>query len=222
MNTAKFLIGALALILLTVGGGVIHGKLSHRWGPPDRLLAAGARLQHIPDSAGTWKVESTQQLPDSARTMLECAGDVSRNYLDSAGGANVSLTLLLGPAGPMAAHSPEICFSSRDFREIEERQQIDLEDAAGVVHQLWRVTFQSQGLNRELLNVYYAWSTGGAWRAPDNARIEFAGSPYLYKFQVIGYSVSQSPSASDPALSFLREFLPVVSTELEQPASSTH
>jgi len=205
MHTRKWL-GLGVLMMVTTGGAVVHGRLSNRWGPQQHMTEAGTRLERIPSQIGTWQMVSSQHLDDSARAMLGCTGDIVRSYVNPTGKSEASLTLIVGPPGPIAVHSPEICFPSRNYRLLDERKRVEIRDSLGIEHEFWMVVFQSQDLEARLLHVYYGWSTGGTWTAPDNPRFEFAGSPFLYKVQLVAYDSSQR-GAADPALALLREFL---------------
>ena len=66
-----------------------------------------------------------------------------------------------------------------------------------------------------MLRVYYGWSEGGPWLAPDSSRLAFAGRPYLYKIQVASqHAPGDAPEADDPCLQFLKAFLPVLKDHL--------
>ena len=215
MRSKSIWIAVGLVVVLTTSGAVIHGRLSNRWGPPENMTQAGARLERIPSSIETWQLKSSDQLSETARSMLETAGDITRNYVDPASKAAVGVTIIVGPVGPISVHSPEICFPSHDFRLLENRKKVKIRDTSGVDHEFWMVDFQSQDLEARLLHVYYAWSTGGPWSAPESPRFTFSGNPYLYKIQLVGYA---SPTAlqqsENPVPNFLRVFLPAASGEI--------
>ena len=201
------------MVLLTISGTLVHGRLSSRWGPTQSMIEAGAGLNRIPDRIETWVLQPSQQLPESARSMLECVGDISRSYVSPTTQASVQYSLIVGPAGPTSVHSPEICFPAQNYRQLSNRKRVKIRDSGGVDHEFWTVDFQSQGLEARLLHVYYAWSTGGPWSAPDNARYAYAGSPSLYKLQLVGYpSPVVTKESEDPVPAFLSEFLPTAET----------
>jgi hypothetical protein len=70
--------------------------------------------------------------------------------------------------------------------------------------------FQKQDVAApSLLRVFLAWGHGGAWAAPGNPRIAYAGKPYVYKL----YVVRELPKAgesleADPIAGFLKELMP--------------
>jgi hypothetical protein len=184
------------------------------------MVEAGERLQQIPSRVGTWEMRASDRLSETARTMLECTGDIVGNYENWTTKETVALTLIVGPAGTVSVHSPEVCFPSQSYRLINERRLIKIRDGALVDHQFWLAEFRSQDAEAQLIRVYYAWSTGGSWSAPVDARIEFAGSPYLYKLQLVGIATpGTQQQLEDPVTTFLRVFLPEVKGEIVGPVS---
>jgi hypothetical protein len=216
MKTKSFWIGLGLIITLTVGGALVHGRLSNRWGPSQSMIEAGAVLNRIPEGIEGWELQPSQPLPEYARSMLECVGDISRSYVSTTTQASIGLSLILGPVGTIAVHSPEICFPSQNFRLLGERKQVKIRDAKGTDHNFWKVQFRSQDLEARLVHVYYAWSTGGPWSAPDSPRFAYAASPYLYKVQLVGYpSPAATKESEDPVPAFLSAFLPVAGAAIE-------
>jgi hypothetical protein len=201
------------LLLLTVSGGLVHGRLSNRWGPHEKMIEAGSRLNQISAQFGTWQAAGTGHIPDYAKSMLQCTGDIARVYSNASAQEKVDLSLLVGPAGTVSVHSPEICFPSKNFELLGKRVRITIRDDAGIDHQFWMVDFRSQDLEERLSRVYYAWSIGREWSAPDDPRFEFAGQPYLYKLQ-LHVNVSADSNKADAGLSFLSSFLPEARAEL--------
>ena len=53
---------------LTVTAGVIHGRLSHRWGPRQDMLAAAQRLQAVPNEFGNWRLRNSRPFPSGFRS----------------------------------------------------------------------------------------------------------------------------------------------------------
>ncbi len=214
-------IGLILVVALTTGGGLVYGRLTNRWGATQIQSEAGAKLERIPTNFATWKGGESTHLPDYAQAQLECTGEVIRQYVDAETGSTIGVTLLVGPAGTLAVHSPEICFPSQNYRLLGKRQRVEVQDVKGVDHSFWAVDFQLQNVEGEMVRVYYAWSTGGAWSAPDDPRFAFAGSAFLYKIQLVAPVVSTAlDQTQDATQLFLRAFLPEASEELVSSSSS--
>jgi hypothetical protein len=206
--------GVILVVVLTVLSGVIQGRMSNRWGPPRAVLAAAEKLDDIPSQFGDWRLTSSDEIIQSTLKMLECTGYILRTYENQATGEAVRMSVLLGPSGPMSVHTPEICYSSRDYTVHEERHQVPIE-IDGSSESFWALTFQSNSLDADMLRVYYAWNAGDRWSAPEDPRFAFADRPFLYKIQL----ASQLPpgadlEAVDPCHKFLKDFVPLARSYL--------
>ncbi|WP_197525291.1 exosortase-associated EpsI family protein [Pseudobythopirellula maris] len=195
---------ACAVIVLA---GVVHGKLTQRWGPGGQLEKAAATLASFPESFGDWRLEDSSPMEPAVVEMLQCADYVNNAYMNSRTGEVVRVALIVGPSGPTAVHTPEICYSSRAYEIIEEAQRNEFA-VDGVKHAFWGVRFKSSSPGGAGLKVYYAWTADQAWRASEAPRYEYAGAPYLWKIQIAGAmgAADDSPS-NDPCRRFIEDLL---------------
>jgi hypothetical protein len=142
--------------------------------------------------------------------MLQCSDFINRQYLDQTTGQTVSVFVVLGPAGPVSVHTPDVCYSSVHYQVLGPRQAVEVRDAAGGQTEFWAVTLESTRIDKSLLRVHYAWSPDGRWTAPQNPRFSCAGLPYLLKVQVAASLPAGTDLAQDdPCQSFLEDFVPV-------------
>jgi hypothetical protein len=211
------LLGVLLVTGVTLLSGVIHGRVSGRWHSLKELQAAAERLKEVPAEFGPWRMKSSQEMGVNELQILQCAGFIRREYVNRQTGEVVHVVVIVGPTGPTSVHRPEVCYSSRDHVVVDQRREAAMPGDAG--DRLWATTFQSQGLDAGLLRVYYGWSPGDRWSAPEEARREFAGRPYLYKIQVESQVSTSEIKQSDPCYNFLKDFLPVANRCLEQAVS---
>jgi hypothetical protein len=198
----RFLLLVAAGIAVTVLAGVVYGRLTQRWGPVPDLVAAARQLHSFPTELGDWKLLKEDTINESVRRILNCAGDLNRQYVNRRSGDTISLAIVLGPAGPISVHTPEICYSSRAYSIATPRKQVLFTDHRGRSHAFWALTFHSNQVNADQLCVYYGWTSDGRWRAPESARFEFAGRPLLYKLQIAALappSQANTPSDSQDA-----------------------
>jgi len=195
-------------LCIVISAGALYGHYSQRWGPPVDLVVAGSHLETFPDQIGEWQLIEEMSMKDTVVEMLECAGYVSRRYANTKTGKTISIALIVGPSGPTAVHTPEICFSSRAYNLKGQRKSIEIKSATGKKNTFWRVDFKTQNVFADELLVYYAWSLGKHWDASHSPRIEYAASPYLYKIQ-LSSEVSPNIEAADadPCLQFLAKFI---------------
>lgn len=191
---------------MTLLSAVAHGYIDGRWSEPTDLIAQGQRLDQLPERCGPWVLLQTTDLDEGAARMLRCYGSTVRVYQHEETKSMVSVAVLFGPRGPIAVHTPEICYSSVGTAQLGERYEKVLK-VFGQLHGLWSVQFGEKFLDGSLgdasLEVWYAWSDRGAWKASENPR--FWMSANLYKIQVAGPpSQNGVPSCEN----FLNEFLP--------------
>lgn len=199
------------VILLVVGltglVGAVYGRLTQRWGPTADLTAAARRLADFPQKIGTWELVNEQPIAEDVVEMLSCGGYVNRQYVDRATGHIISVAILLGPPGPIAVHTPEVCYSSRAYTLQKPRNELSLTDEQGRGHSFWSTKFSSSTPSVDELEVCYAWSDDGDWKASRSPRFEFAARPFLVKIQLAALSPATSPTQSKQTPSVCQEFL---------------
>lgn len=219
MSTLKqnrVLVTVVAILAVTLFAGALHGHLSQRWGPPVDVLELAHKLDDLPSEIGDWRLQSDDELEPEVQLMLQCAGHVKRSYVNLKTGDLVTVAVLLGPFGPIAVHTPEICYSSRDFEIAKPRERFEL-FASSTKHEFWSSTFSSRNGIAGRLSVWYAWNSGDGWKAATYPRFAFSGKPYLYKIQVASVTYDDlGPKTSDSCRSFLEALLPVLQERLPQ------
>ncbi len=224
IKQAGFVLSLTAVVALTLVAGVLEGRIRNRWGPSETMRAAAQKLEDVPRQFGgpgndRWQLQSSEPMSDGTKQMLECTGNIVRTYTNPRTGESVSFFVIVGPAGPTAVHTPEICFSSQNYKSSEPRQQIAISDREGQEDRFWALSFQSKSARGDLLRVYYAWSTGNGWKAPNDARFAFAGWPYLYKLQVSSTVPGGTDlTTGDTCEKFLKDFVPVLREHLIEPS----
>jgi hypothetical protein len=202
----SFYVASLTILAATAGPAVYFGHREEV--QAEAIEQAAARLGKIPSHFGPWHLRDEEPLRDSTLRMLQCASHVSRTYTNSETGEWVSLVILVGPAGPLVAHTPEICMASREFQPLKPATAGPLSDSTK--DRFYAASFRETTLDGNKLDVYYAWSRDGqVWEAPDSPRIALGPLPVLYKIQV----ASAEPFGADDrsgtaARTFLSDLLP--------------
>ncbi|MCC6493246.1 MAG: exosortase-associated EpsI family protein [Pirellulales bacterium] len=204
LRTSGGIVACAAGVAIVLATGAVYGHFSNRWGTPADLSAAGAHLKSLPAQLGDWRLQEESEISPSTVKMLQCAGYVNRNYVNVQTGDAVSLAIIVGPPGPTAVHTPEICYSSRNFTLTGDREKTRIASQTGDAHTAWKTSFESKSAFGDRLHVYYAWSDGGRWSASNSPRFEFAASPRLFKLQLAGLvgTAEQSPQDDPPAQFF--------------------
>ncbi len=196
----------IACFVLTVLSGVLRGRIDSRWGIEELTNAANS-VESLPLSFGDWSTDEITSLDEEAANMLRCAGNAVGSYRNPAGEL-VSMIYLVGPAGPLAVHTPDVCYGSSNFRVFETTKPTAIVDANGNEHDFSVITFKENKAGDRPLRVYYAWNRNGEWVAPSVPRTAFAGVPMLYKMQVATHSVEKDENGLDAGERFLRDALP--------------
>ena len=213
----RFFMATTVLIAITASSGWIHGRLAGRWQQDRLLVEAGERLGELPDEdLGPWQLDREDSLSDKIVQMLECTGYVTRSYVNLETGDRVTMFVIVGPHGPTVVHTPEICYSSRDYDVAVDKKRKSLVLGDGSRHEFWTLTMESRDeLDPHELRVWYGWSDGTRWSAKDYPRWGYLGTPRLYKIQVAGRLRKGSGHASDPVEDFLKHFLPTLRTYMK-------
>ena len=215
MKRTTLIFSAFVLVSLTVVSGIVHGMLSNRWGAADQLVEAGNELELLKTEFGDWEMQAEEDVRQSVQAMLECTGYVNRTYINTKTSDVVRVSVIVGPHGPLSVHTPEICYTSREYRPHPQgdRQRIEVGPQNEAHHKFWALTLQSRRLDGGLLRVCYAWSTGNTWEAPEDARFAYPFEPVLYKVQ-LAYELPLGSHAVNNRLiyKFLQDFLPTVGT----------
>ncbi len=203
----------VAALVLTLAAGLLHGRISQRWRRDEQMLAAGQLLRDFPAQFGRWTMEDSFELSDVVVNELQCSGYFVRRYVDQETGQHVTVAVLVGPAGPISVHTPEICYSSRDWQLRGVRQASRVRDGSGNESEFWSLTMESTRLEGGLLRVAYAWTADGRWRAVESPRFRFAGQPRLFKFQ-LATALESGESEEEPEQFFLKQFVPAMNQYL--------
>ena len=95
---------ACAVTLITVHG-LVHGWWSGRWSEADDPQVAARRLAALPMNLGEWTGEA-MSLDAKHQALGEIRGYVLRRYVHRRNKAVVSMLLVWGRGGPIAAHTP--------------------------------------------------------------------------------------------------------------------
>jgi hypothetical protein len=214
-----YTIGTSILVGVTLLGGMIQGHISHRWARDQEFEALASRLRELPEDVGPWRMKASTSLPPDVEAVLECAGYVNRQYENRQTHELVAVIVLLGPAGPISVHTPDVCYSSQAYTVVGSPARTAIAADKGSPDELWCTSLRSRNLTDRDLRVYHGWTTGGAWSAPEQgARLAFAGQPYLYKLQVVGpLPTPVDDDASDQCRHFLNDFLPALRPYLVKP-----
>lgn len=212
---------AAAVLLVVVG--LVQGWWTGRWGSAGAALkTATASLGKLPLQIGDWKGQEVAMDPRENQA-AGFTGCVRRRYVHSQTNQSVEIMLACGPPGPVSVHTPEICFVGAGCESLGAAARAAVRSGDGSTQQdaFWVADFSRPSVSgAEYIRVFYAWNAGRVWAAPDYPRPAFASSPFLYKLYLVrAVNSPQEPHDRDPALSFARQLLPVLTQTLQHTPS---
>jgi hypothetical protein len=200
---------------LVVAFGVAEGLWANRWQTSEAAERAAAALAEVPLSVGDWQGEA-RELDARQSAHAEITGHLWRRYVNRRTGAEVTVLLVCGRAGPVALHPPEVCYGGAGYHLAGEKvRHAVAAEALGAPAEFWAGQFQKDGAVPQPLRILWAWSADGRWVAADSPRLSFARSPALYKLYVVREMPrADEPLANDPCPEFLKAFLPQLNGRL--------
>lgn len=183
----------LAAFVLLILSGLVHGRLTDRWGTSDALADAVDRLHRVPLSIGDWHGQDVAM----DRRQIERAGiqgHLSRVYRNARDGRELTMLLVCGRPGPIAVHTPDVCYKGAGYEAESEPVAEDLGVADGGHAWFLGACFDKVGAAvPERLDIRWAWNARGAWEVPSNPRVAFATYPSLYKLYMIARRDGTTP-----------------------------
>jgi hypothetical protein len=204
MNIARAL-SCLAVVLLA---GVAHGLYSHRWAPAAEMGDAQRRLDALPRTIGSW---TATDLPMEADVLDRASirAYLSRDYRDAATGRSVRILVVAGPPGPIAVHTPDVCYQGAGYELSGEPEAVTVGTDKG---RLWRGKFdKTQSPVPSALLIAWGWNGGSGWEATDHraTRVRYAFRPVLYKLYLVTDMLpADKKGQSDPLGEFASQLLP--------------
>jgi hypothetical protein len=201
--------------VLVILAGVVHGLWTDRWGMPPEIDAAAERLPNLAETLGEWQ---STDFPIDQRQLERggIAGYVARRYKNPMKKVTATVVLVCGRSGHIAAHTPDVCFGGAGYEPDSPPVHHEIKDEiSGQTDEFWVSRFsKKQGPVPEQLRLFYAWKGSGAWEAPANPRLAFAGRTLLYKLYVSRdlQPSDKEPLKEDPCLDLIQQLLPALET----------
>jgi hypothetical protein len=205
----------LSVAVLMLTDGYLCGRWTGRWQESPELPEA-ERLKELPMTVGDWQAAS-QELDAKVVQRAGFSGYVARNYKNQRTHAVVSFLLAWGRPGPLAVHTPEVCYGGQGYAPSNVAERCKPYDEGGsTTGELWKSTFVSKNpAVPEPIRVIWSWNKKGVWQAPDYPRWTLAGTPVLYKLYASQKYLPHEPATdAQDVEDFLREMLPQVDRAL--------
>src|SRR5437870_3624228 len=104
----------LVAFCVLVVAGLAYGWQTDRWGTSADVQVAAARLETLPMRVGDWEAVIVE-LPAEQVKAARAAGLTARRYVHRYTRAEIMIMLVCGRPGPVAVHSPDICYQGAGF-----------------------------------------------------------------------------------------------------------
>ncbi len=200
-----------AASLLVVGLGLMHGAWTDRWSRSNDIAEAAARLPQLPLSFGDW--EGKEMDAKSGTPIPGITGALHRTYTDRRRNLSVVVALVVGRPGPVATHTPEVCYGANGYL-VGKKTSIRLDSGA----QFWTSdAVKKRETDETRIRIYWAWNGGEGWHAANDARLEFPRwkHPVLHKLYVVrDMAQAGGDTGPEPCEELLKALLPKMQKEL--------
>jgi exosortase len=204
-------IPGLAAMLIVLATGVVTGLWANRWAASHELNRAAARLVDVPMAIGDWKARP-EQVDPRGMIAAEIEDCVVRRYEDRRTGKKIGLVLVCGRPGPVAVHTPNICYPAAGYQMTQTQPNtVVVEPGSGYAPAEFLSAWfmRDRSVVSEGLRIFWSWNATGRWTVPQSARLEFAGRPFLYKLYVISATADGQEKTADAwETEFIRQLLP--------------
>ena len=196
----------IAVLALTLFAAVAHGVATNRWNGGD----AAPMIPAVPKQFGNWIGEDIESNIDDP-----ALSNITRTYTHKSSGRTIVISLTVGHPGLTAVHTPDYCYRGGGYDMTEAIVRRGADGPTGACA-FWTTSFRkSTAAGTEQLRIFWAWSAGDAWAAPDFPRLHFMGKPSLYKLYVVAPGGAEAVPGKDPVLDeFLTSFLAVLDRAL--------
>jgi len=201
----------LASIAIVLVAGYVQGARVGRWSQSKDLTDALARIDRVAMDVGDWRGKPFEFDANQLK-QAEILGHLARRYENARDGSALTVLLVCGRPGPISVHTPDVCYAGIGYEPSADPASVAIPgEGGGEGRDAFTVTDfrKTAAANPAPLRIFWSWSNGGPWRTPDNPRLTFAPSPYLFKMYVIrdGVAAGMKPE-NDPAVAFLKAMLP--------------
>lgn len=204
-----------AAVILIIVTSVVQGVWSERFGAAPELGFFAAQLKNIPLEFGDWRGQAVDEPNEKIKQVAGIEGSFSTIYRN-ARDEQISVFLVCGRLNDLFYHTPERCYPASGFETMTEKSTEDIaweDQTASFFSSVFRKADPGGTQN---VKVYWSWCASGPWIATDDEKWTFRGQRALYKLYVV-YPLAgrQRPGERDPAVHFIRDFLPQLAKALD-------
>ena len=208
-RSLAFLFALTALLT----GGYVHGLYSERWRTSNELEFGIERLPTVPLEIDGWKAEEIES-NQAEFDLAGARGYWSRIYRKD--GQEILAILMVGRAGRMSVHTPEVCYRGAGYELFGPPVPHDVGEPDAALGRFWTANFMKPSAAGAELQLDWGWNCGHGWQAPASPRWEFAGRPALYKLYLSRSSAGGNTATQTAIMDgFLRRFVPALNAAFD-------
>jgi hypothetical protein len=198
-------------LICTVGTAIVTGAMSSRWGTAVDFEPLIQRLESVPKSLGPWEfVVAGDPIPKQYLAEFKERGQYHGVFTNRENGRVARVLLLLGAAGPLVTHPPELCYTNSGNPLAEPPRDIPIGDLGS----LKALKFTPSDPSDKNFTVLYGYTDGERWILPAGRlkdSLLLAGKPYLFKLQIVcpdePQSIIDDPSANAAVVTLASDLL---------------
>jgi hypothetical protein len=198
---------AVAAVVAIVACGVVHGFWTGRWSGAASGGEMAARLRQVALDLGDWQ---GRDLDADVRLKEGMVGVLYRSYVHRPTGKAVTVYLVCGRSGPVAVHTPDVCYAASGFDVTPLGRQAVRAKSGATLAELEAARMSKKRAAEHIQqHIFWSWSATGTWQVPDNPRLAFARYPLLYKLYLLrDLSRPGEAADEDPCLDLMRQLQP--------------
>lgn len=182
---------------------------------------ARTRLKQFPDVLGSWRIvmpgltygdlvfERKEDYPEESPFIL------TRQYENIITGEHVILMMVYGKARHISVHTLDHSTSQIRYSLLSRPEPITVSTGTRpAVFRTSRFMKINEGKERGPVRIFWAWSEGDEWEAPEYPRLAFEDAAGLYKMYVfapIDGDAENEVDSDHPAIGFIEAFLSATS-----------
>jgi hypothetical protein len=204
---------AISAIALVIAAGLVHGFWTDRWTVSRAPAEAAARLDKLPLSVGDW---DGQVVAGDTRSSEAITGQLYRHYVNRKNGSEVTVAIFSGLPGPVSIHTPDVCYGAAGFKVAARTKYRHPAEGGSPAAEFWTADLHKVRATETLhQRIFWSWTAGGQWQAPDEPRLAFVAEPVLYKLYLVrSLNSTSEPIDGDPCVDLLRQLLPQLQKEI--------
>jgi hypothetical protein len=177
-------------------------------------------LRAIPTTLGRWKMVGEEMSLDSLTMRITGGTDHSmRTYVDELTGVTLVVLVLFGPAEPVMPHTPEVCYPSSGFRQVEDTADRVIEAKEDKHASVFRSAVYAKSGGRAMIRegVYYSFRLEGQWSPHGGSGRKFPRrNPSVFKLQIQRrMAEGERLGRDEPIEQFLSLLVPAIEREIK-------